>query len=209
MLFTEFLDILPNKVTKKWAKDNLSLESYIPVVDKYAEAKVISRVILDMASSVNYEDALETNYLYMKYDIFVSLTLFARYTNLVIEDIDKNSANYDKIFSSGVYDIIVEACKEDFERFRMIIDRIVGIADLSIYREIGRVLTSDAYFERLEKTKKILNGISLKKYEALERIQKFNDPITSAVVEQLKTNALDDAISKQKAAIQDGTNKRS
>ena len=209
MLFTEFLDILPNKVTKKWVKDNLSLESYIPVVDKYAEAKVISRVILDMASSVNYEDALETNYLYMKYDIFVSLTLFARYTNLVIEDIDKNSANYDKIFYSGAYDIVVEACKEDFERFRMIIDRIVGIADLSIYREIGRVLTSDAYFERLEKTKKILNGISLKKYEALERIQKFNDPITSAVVEQLKTNALDDAISKQKAAIQDGTNKRS
>ena len=209
MLFTEFLNILPNKVTKKWVKDNLSLESYIPVVDKYAEAKVISRVILDMASSVNYEDALETNYLYMKYDIFVSLTLFARYTNLVIEDIDKNSANYDKIFSSGVYDIVVEVCKEDFERFRMIIDRIVGIADLSIYREIGRVLTSDAYFERLEKTKKILNGISLKKYAALERIQKFNDPITSAVVEQLKTNALEDAINKQKAAVQDGTNKRS
>lgn len=204
MKFEELINIMPNKVTKKWVKDNLDIKNYIPILDKYSEAKIISKVVLDYASDVDYKDNFETNFIYLKYDIFSTLTIFFKYISVEITDIEKTSANYDLIVSNGLYDSVLEYCSSDFSRFKTIVDRIVGIEDLSIYREISRVLNSDAYFERLEKSKKILNGVNLKKYEILRDINNFNNPLTKQVVDILKTSSVKDALSKQKEEDKNG-----
>lgn len=204
MNLVEFFDFAPENITKKWVKENMTINKYIPLIDKYADAKIISKVILDIAENVNYKDNFETNFIYMKYDIYSTMTIFSRYINIEIKDEEKTVTNYDRIFSSGLFDIVMEYCEKDFNRFVEIIDRIVGIDDLSIYRELGKALNSDAYFDRLEKSKKILNGISLKKYETLKEINNLNNPLIKEVSNILKASAVKEALEKQQDAVKNG-----
>lgn len=207
MTFVELLEKLPNKVTDKWIKENLKIEKYIPIVDKYATAKILSKVILDLAENINYNDSLETNYIYIKYDIYTTLTIFCKYINIDIEDVDKTSANYDIIFSSGLFDGIMKYCQTDYNRSKEIVDRIVGIEDISIYRELGRIMNSDAYFERLKKSQKFLNGISLKKYETLEKINEINNPLVTQIADMVRNASLEEAKKKQQEADKNGKKK--
>lgn len=207
MTFVELLEKLPNKVTDKWIKENLKIEKYIPIVDKYATAKILSKVILDLAENINYNDSLETNYIYIKYDIYTTLTIFCKYINIDIEDVDKTSANYDIIFSSGLFDGIMKYCQTDYNRSKEIVDRIVGIEDISIYRELGRIMNSDAYFERLKKSQKILNGISFKKYETLEKISEINNPLVAQIADMARNASLEEAKKKQQEADKNGKKK--
>lgn len=204
MNLVEFFDFAPENITKKWVKENMTINKYIPLIDKYADAKIISKVILDIAEDTNYKDNFETNFIYMKYDIYSTMTIFSRYINIEITDEEKTVTNYDRIFSSGLFDIVMEYCEKDFNRFVEIIDRIVGIDDLSIYRELGKALNSDAYFDRLEKSKKILNGISLKKYETLKEINNLNNPLIKEVSDILKASAVKEALEKQQDAVKNG-----
>lgn len=204
MNLVEFFDFAPENITKKWVKENMTINKYIPLIDKYADAKIISKVILDIAEDANYKDNFETNFIYMKYDIYSTMTILSRYINIEITDEEKTVTNYDRIFSSGLFDIIMEYCEKDFNRFVEIINRIVGIDDLSIYRELGKALNSDAYFDRLEKSKKILNGISLKKYETLKEINNLNNPLIKEVSDILKASAVKEALEKQRDAIKNG-----
>lgn len=204
MNLVEFFDFAPENITKKWVKENMTINKYIPLIDKYADAKIISKVILDIAEDTNYKDNFETNFIYMKYDIYSTMTIFSRYINIEITDEEKTAINYDKIFSSGLFDIVMEYCEKDFNRFVEIIDRVVGIDDLSIYRELGKALNSDAYFDRLEKSKKILNGISLKKYETLKEINNLNNPLIKEVTDILKASAVKEALEKQQDAVKNG-----
>lgn len=204
MNLVEFFDFAPENITKKWVKENMTINKYIPLIDKYADAKIISKVILDIAEDTNYKDNFETNFIYMKYDIYSTMTIFSRYINIEITDEEKTVTNYDRIFSSGLFDIVMEYCEKDFNRFVEIIDRIVGIDDLSIYRELGKALNSDAYFDRLEKSKKILNGISLKKYETLKEINSLNNPLIKEVSDILKASAVKEALEKQQDAVKNG-----
>lgn len=207
MTFVELLEKLPNKVTDKWIKENLKIEKYIPIVDKYATTKILSKVILDLAENINYNDSLETNYIYIKYDIYTTLTIFCKYINIDIEDVDKTSANYDIIFSSGLFDGIMKYCQTDYNRSKEIVDRIVGIEDISIYRELGRIMNSDTYFERLKKTQKILNGISFKKYETLEKISEINNPLVAQIADMARNASLEEAKKKQQEADKNGKKK--
>lgn len=200
MTFVELLENLPNKVTDKWVKENLKIEKYISIVDKYATAKILSKIILDLAENINYNDSIETNYIYIKYDIYSTLTILCKYINVEIEDIDKTSVNYDKVFSSGLFDVVMKYCQTDYNRSKEIVDRIVGIEDISIYRELGRIMNSDAYFERLKKSQKILNGISLKKYETLEKINEINNPLVTQIANMVKTTSLEEAKKRQQEA---------
>lgn len=204
MNLVEFFDFAPENITKKWVKENMTINKYIPLIDKYADAKIISKVILDIAEDTNYKDNFETNFIYMKYDIYSTMTILSRYINIEITDEEKTVTNYDKIFSSGLFDIVMEYCEKDFNRFVEIIDRIVGIDDLSIYRELGKALNSDAYFDRLEKSKKILNGISLKKYETLKEINSLNNPLIKEVADILKASTVKEALEKQQDAVKNG-----
>ena len=204
MNLVEFFDFAPENITKKWVKENMTINKYIPLIDKYADAKIISKVILDIAEDGNYKDNFETNFIYMKYDIYSTMTILSRYINVEITDEEKTVTNYDKIFSSGLFDIVMEYCEKDFNRFAEIVDRIVGIDDLSIYRELGKALNSDAYFDRLEKSKKILNGISLKKYETLKEINSLNNPLIKEVSDILKASAVKEALEKQQDAVKNG-----
>lgn len=204
MNLVEFFDFAPENITKKWVKENMTINKYIPLIDKYADAKIISKVILDIAEDTNYKDNFETNFIYMKYDIYSTMTILSRYINIEITDEEKTVTNYDRIFSSGLFDIVMEYCEKDFNRFVEIIDRIVGIDDLSIYRELGKALNSDAYFDRLEKSKKILNGISLKKYETLKEINGLNNPLIKEVSNILKASAVKEALEKQQDAVKNG-----
>lgn len=204
MNLVEFFDFAPENITKKWVKENMTINKYIPLIDKYADAKIISKVILDIAEDTNYKDNFETNFIYMKYDIYSTMTIFSRYINIEITDEEKTVTNYDRIFSSGLFDIVMEYCEKDFNRFVEIIDRIVGIDDLSIYRELGKALNSDAYFDRLEKSKKILNGISLKKYETLKEINNLNNPLIKEVSDILRASAVKEALEKQQDAVKNG-----
>lgn len=204
MNLVEFFDFAPENITKKWVKENMTINKYIPLIDKYADAKIISKVILDIAEDANYKDNFETNFIYMKYDIYSTMTIFSRYINIEITDEEKTVTNYDRIFSSGLFDIVMEYCEKDFNRFVEIIDRIVGIDDLSIYRELGKALNSDAYFDRLEKSKKILNGISLKKYETLKEINSLNNPLIKEVADILKASTVKEALEKQQDAVKNG-----
>lgn len=207
MTFVELLEKLPNKVTDKWVKENLKIEKYLPVVDKYATAKILSKIILDLAENVNYNDSLETNYIYIKYDIYTTLTIFCKYINVNIEDIDKTSTNYDKVFSSGLFDCVMKYCQIDYDRSKEVVDRIVGIEDISIYRELGRIMNSDAYFERLKKSQKILNGISLKKYETLEKINEINNPLVIQIADMVRSASLEEAKKKQQEVDKNGEKK--
>lgn len=204
MNLVEFFDFAPENITKKWVKENMTINKYIPLIDKYADAKIISKVILDIAEDTNYKDNFETNFIYMKYDIYSTMTILSRYINVEITDEEKTVTNYDKIFSSGLFDIVMEYCEKDFNRFVEIVDRIVGIDDLSIYRELGKALNSDAYFDRLEKSKKILNGINLKKYETLKEINSLNNPLIKEVSDILKVSAAKEALEKQQDAVKNG-----
>lgn len=207
MTFVELLEKLPNKVTDKWVKENLKIEKYIPIIDKYATAKILSKIILDLAENINYNDSLETNYVYIKYDIYSTLTILCKYINVDIEDIDKTSANYDSVFSSGLFDAVMKYCQADYNRSKEIVDRIVGIEDISIYRELGRIMNSDAYFERLKKSQKILNGISLKKYETLEKINEINHPLVTQISDMVRNASLEEAKKKQQEADKNGKKK--
>lgn len=207
MTFVELLEILPEKVSKKWVKDNINIIDYLPIVEKYATAKVLSKIILDMAENINYKDSVETNYIYIKYDIYTTLTLLCKYINIDIEDVDKTSANYDIVLKSGLFDNAMCYCEKDYKRTKEIIDRIVGIEDISIYRELGRVLTSDAYFDRMKESKDILNSIDLSKYEALKEINSFNNPLVNQVVQIIKNTSLEEAKKRQSKAVKNGKKK--
>lgn len=207
MTFVELLEILPEKVSKKWVKDNINIIDYLPIVEKYATAKVLSKIILDMAENINYKDSVETNYIYIKYDIYTTLTLLCKYINIDIEDVDKTSANYDIVLKSGLFDNVMCYCEKDYKRTKEIIDRIVGIEDISIYRELGRVLTSDAYFDRMKESKDILNSIDLSKYEALKEINSFNNPLVNQVVQIIKNTSLEEAKKRQSKAVKNGKKK--
>lgn len=207
MTFVELLEILPEKVSKKWVKDNIEVITYLPIVEKYATAKILSKIILDMAENINYKDSVETNYIYLKYDIYTTLTILCKYMNVEIEDIDKTSANYDTIFKSGLFDNIMYYCEKDYNRTKKIVDRIVGIDDISIYRELGRVLTSDAYFDRLKESKDILNSIDLNKYEVLKEINSFNNPLVGQVVQIIKNSSLEEAKKRQQRVNKNGKKK--
>lgn len=207
MTFVELLEILPEKVSKKWVKDNINIIDYIPIVEKYATAKVLSKIILDMAENINYKDSVETNYIYIKYDIYTTLTLLCKYMNIDIEDVDKTSANYDIVLKSGLFDNVMCYCEKDYNRTKEIIDRIVGIEDISIYRELGRVLTSDAYFDRMKESKDILNSIDLSKYEALKEINSFNNPLVNQVMQIIKNTSLEEAKKRQSKVSKNGKKK--
>lgn len=196
--FNELLQALPKIVTKKWVKENIKINKYINIVDKYATSKIIANLLLNQLSEYAEKEDYGMNYVYIKYDIYTNMTIFSKYININIKDEEKTSTNYDLIFSSGLFDIVMETCKNDYDRFIQIIDRMIGIEDFSVYREISRALTSDKYFERLEKSQKILNKISLKKYETLKQINDFNNPIMKQMLEVLKNESNKEAREKIK-----------
>lgn len=161
---------------QEWLDNNIDINKYISISKKYAIASVFSdRIFFNMTDLDIFNDI---DNIFLQYEIEKIFIILSSYTNINIEDKNRNIQNYDLIMNSGLYDYIENNCRKDCNKLSEIIDKVSGINTLSIMQQFVMFIGKQPSVEDMEKIKDIINNeIDKDKLEILQTVQEYNNPM--------------------------------
>lgn len=202
MTFNKFIEALQEiKDSGTWKNPGISVRTYIPMSEKFAAIRHIGAVVNKEIDNLLQDKNFGYDYIFLNYEIEKFFTLFEKYTGIKVSDKDKTLPNYDLIMETGAFDYIKESCKEDYCDFSKLCDRVTGIDNMAITRELMSVLTTDVVTKNMNIIKKAINGISKDKLNTLSEIHKFNNPLYKEMYDKIVSSAREEARQKHKESI--------
>lgn len=202
MTFNKFIEALQEiKDSGTWKNPGISIRTYIPMSEKFAAIRHIGAVINKEIDNLLQDKNFGYDYIFLNYEIEKFFTLFEKYTGIKVQDKDKTLPNYDLIMETGAFDYIKELCKEDYYDFSKLCDRVTGVDNMSITRELMSVLTTDVVTKNMNIIKKAINGISKDKLNTLSEIHKFNNPLYKEAYDNVINSAREEARQKHKESV--------
>lgn len=177
---------------------DIVVRSYVPLAEKFASIRRIGKEInLNIDDFINNEN-FGYDYIYLKYELEKYFTLIEKYTNLIIKKDEKTLENYDILMSSGVFDYINKICEKDYNDFSNLCDRVVGIDNLSITRQLSNLLTTEVVSKNLKNIKRSIDGISKEKLNILKDIHEYNNPLYKELYDNAIKSSINESKNKQK-----------
>lgn len=193
------LDVLIQKIKDgNFNSSDIIVRNYIPFAEKFSTIKRLSDNINESINELVNNENFGYDYIFMKYEINKYFILFSKYTNIIIKNEDMTLNNYDILMSSGVFDYVNSICEKDYKDFSNLCDRVTGIDNLSITRQLSNLLTTDVVSKNLRSIKRSIDGISKDKLNILKNIHEFNNPLYKEIFDNAINSAKKEAKDKQK-----------
>lgn len=195
-----------NKLIESLRKDKIDISdfkdiifnSYVPLADKFAVIKNLGYDINKELSGLVKDENFGYDFIFFTYEIEKFFSLFEKYTYIRVVKSNRTVENYDIIMSTGFFDIMLKHCKDDYNDFSKMCDRVVGIDNLSITREFVNALTAENVAKNIKSIKKAFDGISKDKLETLKEIHEYNNPLYKEIFDSTVNAAREEAKKKQK-----------
>lgn len=166
-----------------WLEDNITVKNYIPITEKYSSLSVFSiRFEIELDDFIRGNDN-DISTFYMVYDKEKMFQVLFHYIDTVIIPKNRTFANYDLIFTSGLYDYLMPICGEDYDRYSKICDRVLGVELTSLTKALAESMAKVPSAEEMEKIKNIINSLDKDKMEILKVIEEYNNPRLKKLVD--------------------------
>jgi hypothetical protein len=182
---TQFLS---NEITleelQEWAK-KIKIVSYLPILKKL---NILSQIFL-------FEEFLESQMTPLKVIQIETIKfwkILLAYTNIKTNEKDMQTfENYDICFPL-LYEWILAYCSIDYSNFVNMLEKGVNIENVANLSEIMGNIDADVLTKNTKELKKVMKEIQNNKetYNTMVELMKFNDPLTTKVVEGIKEEAL-------------------
>lgn len=179
-------------------KRGFVIRNYMPLAQKEL---CLRKALIDMRTeedgpyswSVLYEIAL----------LFDGLLAYVVNLNPEMDKLYKNRDFYDLLWVSGVVEYILQFCKEDYDKFVRMADRMISFDNIKeLVKNIE--LTSPEQVERLTKEfERFITESSTEKLAHLGKIAAANDPLLMQVKQNIEGAAYAEIMKKEKEAEQE------
>lgn len=192
-----------SEVIQKINDNNLNLsdiivKNYIPIAEKFSTIRRIGKEINDEIDYLINNENFGYDYVYLKYELEKYFMLIEKYTNIIIKKDEKTLNNYDVLMSSGIFDYINKICEKDYNDFSNLCDRVIGIDNLSITRQLSNLLTTEIVSKNLKSIKRSIDGISKEKLNILKNIHEYNNPLYKELYDNIIESSNNESRNKQK-----------
>ena len=190
--------------------DTLKFRFYIPLSTKVAVADLVDIVLnsgnsesIDMLDEI-LKDLGETANQKSKTDIIkeYELTKFmfiiSQYIGTQIGNENCTEEVYDLLHEIGIVDYILDNANRDWDKFNDIVDNVTGIKYYALTESIMNLFNDIPTQDKLKEFTNTVENIDSEKINNLRQILDFNDPMTTQVVEAMRTTALEEAMGKGK-----------
>lgn len=195
------LDILIQKIKDgTFNTSDIIIRNYIPFAEKFSMIKNLGNNINKKINELINNEDFGYDYIFMEYELNKYFMLFNKYTSIIIKNDDMTLENYDILMSSGVFDYIYNICQKDYEDFSNLCDRVTGIDNLSITRQLSNLLTTDTVSKNLRSIKRSIDNISKEKLNTLKEIHEFNNPLYKELYDNIIKSSVKKSKDKQKEA---------
>ena len=179
-------------------KRGMIIRGYMPLAQKEL---CLRKALIDMRSeedgpyswSVLYEIAL----------LFDGLLAYVVNLNPEMDNLYKDRDFYDLLWVSGIVEYILQFCKEDYDKFVRMADRMISFDNIKeLVKNIE--LTSPEQVERLTKEfERFITESSTEKLAHLGKIAAANDPLLMQVKQNIEGAAYAEIMKKEKEAEQE------
>lgn len=156
----EFRDIIAKNVKIKKYKGLVDKDIIISKIMVYAE-------IVDVENTNPADYCCNLSHRYC-FDILMS------YTDLTLDKEDKSIDNYDLIMESGLADIILETCENDYERCVQMIRDALRFKDSMTFEKIMSGFDTDKIDASVGKINEFVNNTEV--MDKVLRLMEYNDP---------------------------------
>lgn len=177
-----------------WLDENVKVKKYISLSTKYAIISVFVNNINTIVDDINIEEDLD--YLYMTYDINLMFGLLFQYIDIPVISKYRSIENYDLVMESGLYDYLMDKCEKDYRVMVEKCDRLTGINNLSITRELSNIFGNPPSVEDIERIKDLINNeIDVEKLNIIKAIEEYNNPTLKKIIDRAERESVREIIS--------------
>lgn len=162
-------DLITEEEFRKIISDNVKIKKYKGLVDK----DIIITKILVYAEIVDIENTEPADYCCNLSHRYCFDILMA-YTDLQIDKEDKSIDNYDLIMESGLADIILEVCGNDYERCVQMIRDALRFKDSMMFEKIMSGFDTDKIEASVDKISEFVKNTEV--MDNILKLMDYNDP---------------------------------
>lgn len=177
---------------EKWLDENIEVKKYISLSTKYAIISVfVDNFNVSIGDKIDSGDDMD--YLYMTYDINLMFSLLFQYIDIPVVSKYRTIDNYDLIIESGFYDYLLDRCGKDYKILVEKCDRITGINNLIIVKELTNIFGNPPSVDDIERIKDLINNeIDIDKLNIIKAIEEYNNPNLKKIIDKVEKGINDD-----------------
>ena len=190
--------------------DTLKFRFYIPLSTKVAIAdlvdivlnsgnsesvEMLDEILKDLGETITQKSKTDT---VKEYELTKFMFIISQYIGTQIGNENCTEEVYDLLHEIGLVDYILDNANRDWDKFNDIIDNVTGIKYYALTESIMNLFNDIPTQDKLKEFTNTVENIDSEKINNLRQILDFNDPMTTQVVEAMRTTALEEAMGKGK-----------
>jgi hypothetical protein len=187
----------------KFLEENLTINTYIPVIQKYALVGIVGKIYKNSVKVEENSEDFSAEYIYMRYEVIKMFNLLFKYIDMVVPVEKQTLKDYDLVMESGLYDFIESRCHNDYQYLSNMCDKISGVDNLLLVHEFIHEIGDRFSVENMKEIRKELSKLDMRKLKLLESVAQFNDPITAEVANALKEKTHEEVFEAHKEAAEE------
>ena len=185
-------EIKENQEKLEDLKQNLIIKKILPLHQKEI---VVMKTIFDVNTidedSSSAALALEVSLL------FNALLSYTNITNNAQIAYISNQAYYDILIMSGLVDYVMEFCGEDYKRVEKLVDRMISFENIKSLVNLLSKMDTASLEGLTDEFKKFTLETNPESLRYLADIMRHNDPVYTAVKDNIINSAVDEAMKKR------------